>query len=45
MPDLLLYWSDGNKKIFTRDLSVAEKAVNKGFFVKVLRSKPHIFQN
>jgi len=44
MSELLMYWSKGNKKVFTRRLCVAERAMNKGFFVMVLRDKPIIFR-
>ena len=42
--ELLMCWSQGNTKIYTRSICVAERAMNKGFFVMILRDKTHIFR-
>ena len=44
MSELLWCWRKGNKQIYTRNFAVAEQAMNEGFFVKVLRGKPHIIK-
>lgn len=44
MSELLLSWIKGNKQIFTKDITVAEQAMNEGFFVTVLQGKSHIFK-
>ena len=44
MSELLMYWSEGNKKVFTKNLCVAERAMSQGFFVMVLRNRSHIFK-
>ncbi len=33
MSDIVWYWIKGDKKIFTRDIKVAEKALREGFLV------------
>jgi hypothetical protein len=44
MSELLLCWRKGNKKIYTKRLDIAEKAMKEGYFVKVLRNSPYIFR-
>jgi len=44
MSELLLSWMKGNKQIYTKNIAVAEQAMNEGFFVTVLQAKPHIFK-
>ena len=44
MSELLWCWRKGNKQIYTKNITVAEQAMNEGFFVTVLRGKPHIFK-
>jgi len=31
--DIIWQWTNGNRKIFTRDIKVAEQALKEGFFV------------
>ncbi len=44
MSELLWCWSKGNKQIYTKNIIVAEQAMNEGFFVTALRDKSHIFK-
>ena len=44
MSELLWSWRKGNKQIYTKDLTVAEQAMNEGFFVTVLQGKPYIYK-
>ncbi len=44
MSELLWCWQKGNKQIYTRNFAVAKQAIDEGFFVKVLRGKPHIIK-
>jgi len=45
MATLLLYWTKGNKTYYTRSIKTAEEAMKEGFYVMVLREKPHILKN
>ena len=44
MAELVWHWTRGDKKIFTRKVEVAKKAMQDGTFVKVLKEKPRIFK-
>ena len=44
MSELLLSWMKGNKQIYTKNITVAEQAMNEGFFVTISRVKSHIFK-
>ena len=45
MYNLVWSWRNGNSQIYTRNLCIAENAMRKGFFVKVLQGKSHIYKN
>ncbi len=45
MSELVWCWSKGDKTLYTSNFRIAEKAMREGFFVKVIRKKPHIFAN
>ena len=45
MSVLIMNWTKGNMKIYTKRLDVAEKAMKKGYFVMVLNERSHIFEN
>lgn len=45
MYEFVWHWTKGNKKIFTRRVDVAEKAMKEGFLVMGIRKKPHIFKS
>lgn len=45
MYEFIWHWTNGNKKIFTRKLEVAEKAMKEGFLVLGKKEKPRIFKN
>ncbi|MEF8847895.1 MAG: hypothetical protein V5A68_02030 [Candidatus Thermoplasmatota archaeon] len=44
MSDFIWHWTDGNKKIYTRDTEVAEKAMKKGLLVMGEMVKPNIMR-
>ena len=43
MPERVMCWKKGNTKVFTKRIDLAEKAIDKGHFVTVLKDKPRIF--
>jgi len=45
MPTLLLFWNKGNKTYYTRNIKTAEQAMKEGYYVMVLREKPHVLKN
>jgi len=44
MSEFIWYWNKGNKKVFTRNTKVAEKAMKDGIFVMGKRIKPNIIR-
>jgi len=41
MTDFVWWWSEGNIKIFTKNIEVAEKAMKEGMFVMGIKSRPN----
>jgi len=44
MSDFIWYWNKGNKKVFTKNTEVAEKAMRDGIFVMGKKIKPNIIR-
>ena len=42
MSDFIWYWNKGNKKVFTRNSEVAERAMKDGSFVMGKKIRPNI---
>ena len=42
----MMVWTlkKGNIKIYTKKIDVAKKAIKDGYFVSILREKPHIYK-
>ena len=40
MSEFIWYWNKGNKKIFTKNIDVAEKAMKEGNFIMGMKIKP-----
>ena len=45
MTDFIWHWTKGNKRIYTRRIDIAEKAMKDGATVMGVRTKPHIYRN
>ena len=45
MPIMICSWFKGNTKVYTKKIDVVKRAMNDGYFVNVLKEKPHIFKN
>jgi hypothetical protein len=45
MPIMICSWLKGNTRVYTKKIDVVKKAMNDGYFVNVLKEKPHIFKN
>ena len=45
MSEFVWHWTNGNKKIYTRRLDIAEKAMKEGALVMGIREKSYIFKN
>ncbi len=45
MYEFIWHWTKGNKKIYTRRIDIAEKAMKEGFMVMGIKKKPRIFKN
>jgi len=45
MAEFIWQWTKGERKIYTRRVDVAEKAMKEGFLVMGIKEKPHIFRN
>ena len=45
MYEFIWHWTKGNKKIYTRRIDIAEKAMKEGFMVMGIKKKPHIFKS
>jgi hypothetical protein len=41
MTDFVWWWSEGNIKIFTRNIEVAERAMKEGMLVMGMKSRPN----
>jgi len=41
MTDFIWWWSEGDKKIFTRNIEVAEKAMKEGLLVMGMKPRPN----
>jgi len=44
MYEFIWHWNKGNKKIYTRKIDVAERAMREGFLVMGIKEKPRIFK-
>ena len=44
MADFLWHWKNGNSKVFTRRFDVAQKAMNKGRSVWLVRVNRRVFK-
>jgi len=44
MAEVVLQWTMGNKKVFTRRFDVAEQAMNRGASVTVVKAKSRVFK-
>jgi len=44
MSEFIWYWNKGNKKVFTKNTEVAEKAMKDGIFVMGKKIKPNIIK-
>ncbi len=44
MSDFIWYWTDGNKKVYTKKTDVAEKAMRNGMLVMGMRARPDIIK-
>jgi hypothetical protein len=44
MSEFIWHWTKGNKKIYTKKVDIAEKAMKEGFFVMGERVKPNILK-
>ena len=45
MTDFVWHWkTESNNRVYTKNVSVAEKAMKDGFLVLGIRKKPHIFR-
>ena len=44
MSEFIWYWTNGNKKIYTKKTEVAEKAMREGMFVMGSKVKPDIIR-
>ena len=42
MSEFIWYWTNGDRKIYTKNTEVAEKAMKKGMLVMGTRAKPNI---
>ena len=42
--DYILHWTNGDSKIFTRKIDVAQKAIDNGFVVLVKKTKHNIIK-
>ena len=45
MAEFIWHWTKGNKKIYTKRIDIAEKAMREGFLVLGVKAKPRIFKN
>jgi len=45
MYEFIWQWNKGTKKIYTRNIDVAERAMKEGFLVMGIREKPRIFKS
>jgi hypothetical protein len=45
MYEFIWHWTKGNKKIYTRRIDIAEKAMKEGFLVMGIKKKSHIFKS
>jgi hypothetical protein len=44
MSEFIWHWNKGNKKIYTRRIDIAEKAMNEGTLVMGVRIKPNVLK-
>jgi len=44
MYEFIWHWTKGNKKIYTRKIEIAEKAMKDGYLVMGVKEKPRIFK-
>ena len=44
MSEFIWHWTSGNKKIYTKKVEVAEKAMKEGMLVMGMRAKPNIIK-
>ena len=45
MYEFIWQWNKGDKKIFTRNIDIAERAMKEGFLVMGIREKPRIYKS
>jgi len=38
-------WMKGNTRVYTKKMDVVNKAINDGYFVNILKDKPHIYNS
>lgn len=43
--DMILTWTDGDKKVFTKNIDLAEIAIKTGHTVYLLKKRPNVFRN
>jgi hypothetical protein len=44
MSELVWHWTSGNKKIYTKKIEIAEKAMKEGMFVIGVKPKPTVIR-
>lgn len=44
MSEYIWYWTNGNSKVYTKNIEVAEKAMKEGMLVMGMRAKPSIMK-
>ena len=44
MSEFIWHWTKNNKKIYTKRIDIAEKAMKEGLFVMGIRAKPKIIR-
>jgi len=45
MAEFIWHWTKGNRKIYTRRIDIAEKAMKEGFLVMGIRKKPIVYRS
>ena len=44
MSEFVWHWTNGNKKIYTKETEIAEKAMREGILVMGIRVKPNLVE-
>lgn len=44
MSEFVWHWTNGNKKVYTKNIEIAERAMREGMLVMGIRVKPNIVE-